>query len=318
MSCQHVEIMMVIDRSGSMETMGKEVFGGFNTFVQGQVATQKKTNAKMYLTTIRFDHKVEVVHDHLFIKKVPMATFETFEPRGMTALFDAVGQGVAMLTKRIDAMESKPKVIFVILTDGEENASNKITEFMFQNMIQECKGKKWEFVFLAANQDAVQVGQSFGIQKEACMTFESSEQSCHATMNSLTSQVQRSVSVPNSRIEFSKLERARSVPSQSNTPLPRILPMTRHISYRYQTKTPGPTYAMLTGYVQGQTHDELVTMTFRFQTKPHFDLDHASNFKNARKKFQEQLKDGKHLNRILGTRLLKEEEIDKTSLIVNV
>lgn len=212
---QNVEIMFVVDRSGSMCSMGSEVYHGFNHFVQGQCEAQEESNAKVYMSTIRFDTKVEVVHSHVPISKVPKATVDTFLPRSLTALFDGVLQGVQMMETRLESIDTKPKVIFVILTDGEENASTKLDKKGFKELLVSCKAKGWEFVFLAANQDAIKVGSDMGIGSNACMTFDPNPEACQATMHSLTSQLRRSVTVPESQVEFTRLERAHSAPSHS-------------------------------------------------------------------------------------------------------
>jgi hypothetical protein len=219
-----VEIMFIVDRSGSMEAMGNEVYMGFNAFVHAQQVTQKKTNNKVFLSTIMFDNVVDTMYTHKPIQDVQEADASTFQPRGMTALFDAVVSGIVAMdamdtTDATDAIDTTilnyapPKVIFVILTDGAENSS-RCTKEKFQRLVKHRTEKGWEFVFLAANQDAIGVGQDFGFRQEACMTFESSEKSCSATMSAVSRQIQRAVTQPESQVVFSKLEREASVPSQ--------------------------------------------------------------------------------------------------------
>lgn len=155
-----IEIVVVLDRSGSMGTVRSDTIGGFNTFVSDQ-----KSNAvgEIKLSLIQFDDQYEVVYNGKQINEVPLLTEETFVPRGMTALFDAVGKSINTVGERLaktPEMERPSLVVFVILTDGQENASKEFKLEQAKEMITHQKEKYgWQFVFLGADQDAFQAAQ---------------------------------------------------------------------------------------------------------------------------------------------------------------
>jgi hypothetical protein len=162
------EIICVLDRSGSMGSIRDDAIGGFNTFLDEQ---QKDKVDRCLLTLAQFDDQYEIVHESKPIEDVPKLTPETYVPRNTTALLDAIGKTIDDSGKRFAAMpeEKRPgAVVFVILTDGQENASKVYSHEAVMNRIKtQHDAYKWEFVFLAANQDAIKAGASFGIHNAA-------------------------------------------------------------------------------------------------------------------------------------------------------
>ena len=160
-------IAMVVDRSGSMQSVGNEAMNGFNAFVE----KQKQGKGTCNMTVARFDNVVEILQDNVPIKDVTMATPQTFAPRGMTALYDAIGTVVTKAELLTNSGEYT-KIIVVILTDGQENASKKYDINLILAIVNRLKNDpKWEFIFMGANQDAVLSGSSMGFAKRACITF---------------------------------------------------------------------------------------------------------------------------------------------------
>ena len=135
-------IMVVLDRSGSMQPLTKDVCGGFDTFV----AEQKKLPGEATLTLVQFDHEYEIVYVNKPLDEVPPLTHI---PRGSTALLDAVGRGIGELGSALDKQpedERPGKVIVVIMTDGQENASQEWTREKLRKLIKEQREKySWEF-----------------------------------------------------------------------------------------------------------------------------------------------------------------------------
>lgn len=193
--------------------MGGEVFQSFNQFVQDQ----KNGDGECYLSLVRFDNKVELVHDSIPIHEVPAATYETFAPRGMTALFDAVAQGITIgRTRKVGSSNQEPdKVLIMILTDGAENASQEITsKSQFSKLIKTYQSNpSWDFVFLGANQDAIRTGTGFGFDANACMTFIPEGDTCSAAIQSMSqnTRMYRSTGGNSSSLGFSELQRESSV-----------------------------------------------------------------------------------------------------------
>jgi uncharacterized protein YegL len=164
------EIGVILDRSGSMEEMKKDAIGGFNTFLDGL----KKETKPSRLTLVQFDTEYETLHSQVESKNVPRLTDETFVPRGGTALLDAIGRTIDEIGKRLDKTQESDrpsKVLIVILTDGYENSSKNYTWTKVNEMIShQRQAYSWEFLFLAANQDAIKSGRNLGIQSNNCIS----------------------------------------------------------------------------------------------------------------------------------------------------
>lgn len=162
----HTELVCVIDRSGSMKALQQEAIGGFNSFLD----SQRQVPGTASVTLVLFDHEYKVPYENVDLKTVQNLTDKTYVPRGLTALLDAIGRAIddvgARLAKAIE--EKRPeKVMVCILTDGLENASKEFTYSKIKEMIEHQRDKyKWEFSFLAANQDAFAEAGSMGISKQ--------------------------------------------------------------------------------------------------------------------------------------------------------
>lgn len=157
-----VEILVIMDRSGSMESIRDEAIGGFNTFLEEQKAVEGKAN----LTLVLFDDKYEVLNDSVDIHEVAQLTRETFVPRGFTAMNDAIGKALVSLEEK-----APEKAIICIITDGEENASKEYTYAIIKDKIQAVEAKGWQVVFLAANIDVKAVGGLLGIDDDRSISF---------------------------------------------------------------------------------------------------------------------------------------------------
>ena len=158
---KEMEIVFLLDRSGSMGGLEEDTIGGYNSFIN----SHKKTNAK--LTTILFDNQIEVIHDREDISKIKKLTSKEYYVRGCTALLDAIGYGITRIT------DKNKKVIFVITTDGLENASKEYNKKTIKNMIEERTN--WEFMYLGANIDSYSEADSIGIKKERVSNYSASK-----------------------------------------------------------------------------------------------------------------------------------------------
>lgn len=161
------EIVTIVDRSGSMQTMKAEAIGGFNTFLDAQ----KKVPGKARLTLVLFDHEYLLVHNGKPISDVPPLDETSYVPRGTTALLDAVGRAIDDVGLRLAETpeEHRPgKIIVLVLTDGHENSSHDYSAEHVRRMVQRQRETySWEFVFLGANLDAPQVAASMNIPHSA-------------------------------------------------------------------------------------------------------------------------------------------------------
>ena len=183
------EIICIIDRSGSMGAIQRDAIGGFNTFLE----SQKKLPGNASLTFVQFDTEYEVVHENKPLADVPPLDSKTFVPRGATALLDAVGKTIKSVDERLAAASKKnlpDKVIFVILTDGEENSSKEYTLSKVNKMITDQKSMhSWEFIFLAANQDAFAEALKLGINTNDTVCFAATPQGTNKAYGSMDSMV---------------------------------------------------------------------------------------------------------------------------------
>lgn len=165
------EIICIIDRSGSMGLIKADAIGGFNTFLD----EQKKLPGEATMTYIQFDTEYEIVHENTPIHEIQPINDKTYQPRGATALLDAVGKTIDSTGKRIAGIseDQRPeKIIVAILTDGEENSSGKYNLSQIKKMITHQKDTyKWKFIFLAANQDAFAEAVKLGIDAKDTVTF---------------------------------------------------------------------------------------------------------------------------------------------------
>lgn len=165
------ELVFILDRSGSMDGLEDDTIGGFNAMLE----KQKKEEGKAFVSTILFDDKTEVLHDRLPLDKVRPITEEEYYVRGCTALLDAVGGAIHHIGNihKYARREERPgRTLFVITTDGMENASRRYTAPQVRRMIERQKARYgWEFLFLGANIDAVETAGQLGIGADRAVNF---------------------------------------------------------------------------------------------------------------------------------------------------
>ena len=169
------ELVFILDRSGSMAGLEADTISGFNAML----AKQQKAEGEAIVTTVLFDHQYELLHDRINVKGISPMTDEDYEVRGTTALLDAIGftiQKIVNVQKKTSDEERAEKVLFVITTDGMENASHEFTADKIKKMVQHQKVKYgWEFLFLGANIDAVTTAAKFGIEEDFAVDYHSDE-----------------------------------------------------------------------------------------------------------------------------------------------
>lgn len=165
------ELVMILDRSGSMGGLEEDTIGGFNSMI----AKQKKEEGEAFVSVVLFDDRTEVLYDRTDIGKVEPMTDRQYYVRGSTALLDAVGGAIHHIgnVHRYAREEDVPeKTIFIITTDGYENASRQYSYDTVRRMIEERKNRyDWEFMFLGANIDAVAEAGRFGIDAHHAVRF---------------------------------------------------------------------------------------------------------------------------------------------------
>ena len=165
------ELVFILDRSGSMGGLEADTIGGFNAMI----ARQKKEAGEALVSTVLFDNESTVIHDRLPLEKVPPMTEKEYFTRGTTALLDAVGgaiRHIGNIHKYARREDVPDKTMFVITTDGYENASRRYDYETVRRMIERQKSKYgWEFLFLGANMDAAQEAARFGISADRAVNY---------------------------------------------------------------------------------------------------------------------------------------------------
>ena len=166
------ELVFILDRSGSMSGLESDTIGGFNSMIR----KQKKEDGEAFVSTVLFDDSCDVIHDRVKISDVKELTDEDYFVRGCTALLDAVGGAIHHIRNvhRYAREEDVPeKTLFIITTDGMENASTRYSYEKVKSMVEKAKEKaNWEFLFLGANIDAVSVAGRFGIDPRRAVNYE--------------------------------------------------------------------------------------------------------------------------------------------------
>ena len=167
------EIVFILDRSGSMSGLETDTIGGFNSMIE----KQKKAEGEALISTVLFDNTSEVIHDRVSVQNIKPMTDEDYTVRGCTALLDAIGGAIhhiGNVHKYARAEDVPEHTMFVITTDGMENASRRYDSEKVKKMIERQKEKYgWEFLFLGANIDAVETARGFGISEDRAVNYHS-------------------------------------------------------------------------------------------------------------------------------------------------
>ena len=167
------EIVFILDRSGSMSGLEADTIGGFNSMIE----KQKKAEGEALISTVLFDNTSEVIHDRVYVQSIKPMTDADYTVRGCTALLDAIGGAIhhiGNVHKYARAEDVPEHTLFVITTDGMENASRHYNAERVKQMIERQKARYgWEFLFLGANIDAVETARHFGIGADRAVNYHS-------------------------------------------------------------------------------------------------------------------------------------------------
>jgi hypothetical protein len=188
MKQDYTHITMILDRTGSMESIRDDTIGGFNAFL----TKQKDELGQATLTLVQFDTQdpYEVIHRFKPIKDVPELNRKTYIPRASTPLLDALGRGINDLEKSLGELkedDQPSKVVFVVVTDGQENSSREFRKDQIEKMVKEkTETNNWQFVFLSADLAAIRDAITLGIHADAVLLFERSGKGSADAWNSLS------------------------------------------------------------------------------------------------------------------------------------
>ena len=190
------EIVFILDRSGSMSGLEADTIGGFNSMIE----KQRKADGEALVSTVLFDNMSEVIHDRVNIRDIQPMTGRDYTVRGCTALLDAIGGAIHHIgnVHKYARPEDVPEhTLFIITTDGMENASRFYSSDRVKQMIERQKAKYgWEFLFLGANMDAVKEAARFGISSDRAVRFENDAQGVAVNYHVVSETVSRMREAP--------------------------------------------------------------------------------------------------------------------------
>ncbi len=169
------ELIFIIDKSGSMSGLEKDTIGGFNSLIQKQI----KEEGEAIVSLVLFDDEIHNVYNRVSIEDIKVLTEKDYIASGCTALLDAIGTTINKISNKYELLEEKEKadkVLCIITTDGLENASEEFTYENIKRLINKKKENNWEFIFLGANIDSVEVANSIGINKEFAVDYKCDKQ----------------------------------------------------------------------------------------------------------------------------------------------
>ena len=183
------ELVFILDRSGSMAGLESDTVGGFNAMLE----KQKKQEGECFVSTVLFDNQSSVLHDRIPLARVPKMTDEDYTVGGCTALLDAIGDAVRHIGNihKYARPEDLPEhTMFVITTDGMENASHHYNSRQIKRMIEQRKEKDgWEFLFIGANIDAVETAARYGIDKDRAVNYKADSRGTRVLYDSVADAV---------------------------------------------------------------------------------------------------------------------------------
>ncbi len=183
------ELVFILDRSGSMAGLESDTIGGFNAMIE----KQRKTDGECFVSTVLFDNVSEVLHDRVKLSEIKPMTHEDYTVRGCTALIDALGSAIkhiGNIHKYARAEDVPQHTMFIITTDGMENASQRYSSEQVKKMIERQKSKYgWEFLFIGANIDAVETARKYGIDSDRAVNYNADKQGTRVVYNSVAKAV---------------------------------------------------------------------------------------------------------------------------------
>lgn len=178
----HVDLVMILDKSGSMHGMESDTIGGFNAMLD----KQRKLDVKTDVTTVMFNNTQDYLHERKPLNEIKNITPEDYSPQGTTALLDTVGMTIDKVASYYAVNDKKNKVIFAIITDGKENASKEYSRQNVKRLIEDKKEAGWEFIFLGANIDAFSEAGSIGIKADRVVQYKATAKGVRSNFDAVS------------------------------------------------------------------------------------------------------------------------------------
>ncbi|EJO22334.1 von Willebrand factor type A domain protein [Selenomonas sp. FOBRC6] len=180
---ERIELVLVLDKSGSMQGLESDTIGGFNSMIE----KQKALSTPVDVTAVLFNDTTDVLYTHKNIRTVRPLTDKEYEVGGTTALLDAVGNTILKVEREPSVKSRGTKVVFVIITDGLENASAEFSKTKVKQMISDKQEKAgWDFIYLGANIDAVEEADAIGVKKSNAVTYKNTRKGVRANYDAVS------------------------------------------------------------------------------------------------------------------------------------
>lgn len=180
---ERIELVLVLDKSGSMQGLESDTIGGFNSMIE----KQKALSTPVDVTAVLFNDTTDVLYTHKNIRLVRPLTDKEYEVGGTTALLDAVGNTILKVEREPSVKSRGTKVVFVIITDGLENASAEFSKTKVKQMISDKQEKAgWDFIYLGANIDAVEEADAIGVKKSNAVTYKNTRKGVRANYDAVS------------------------------------------------------------------------------------------------------------------------------------
>lgn len=180
---ERIELVLVLDKSGSMQGLESDTIGGFNSMIK----KQKALDVPVHVTAVLFNDKTDVLYASRNIHSVNPLTAKDYEVGGTTALLDAVGNTILKVEREPSVKSRGTKVVFVIITDGLENASAEFSKTKVKQMISDKQEKAgWDFIYLGANIDAVEEADAIGVKKSNAVTYKNTRKGVRANYDAVS------------------------------------------------------------------------------------------------------------------------------------
>jgi len=209
MKNDYTHLSVILDRTGSMESIRDDTIGGFNAFME----EQKAEPGEATLTLVQFDSQdpYEVIHRFRPLPEIPPLTRKTFVPRASTPLLDAIGRGINDLEQSLAALaetERPARVVMVIITDGQENASREFRKEQIERMIRDRQAADWQFVFLSADLAAIGEALTSGMADASVMGFDKTSLGTSAAFKSTSARIKDYRAARSGDVSFSEEDRS--------------------------------------------------------------------------------------------------------------
>lgn len=181
-----IDITFLLDRSGSMKSVAAATIQGFNAFLQDR----QQADGEARMSLVQFNHRPKVLYSDIPVREIVPLDAASYQPDGNTALLDAIGRAVKRTKKRLIVAGGARKVIFVVLTDGEENASRHYSRSqVFDTITAQREQHGWEFIFLGANQDAIGEAARMGMDQRSAINYEATDEGTRRAFTSASASV---------------------------------------------------------------------------------------------------------------------------------